>query len=749
MLKKFLLIFFITIISLICNLEGYIHALSLDVVSAYKSKIIIDNKLIPADGQTASNFTINLQDANGNFINANNIEHYKIFSNNKFDEIWSQINNRGQIIGTIKSTQAGISTLYTRINEVVLFSKPEITFHLPSDDILQNVGANDFGNYLETNLFDTNDNNFASLMKAQLYDDGDNFTKVDRLKFEPIGTGKEDWNLNLKVDFRYSYKVTALDKKGRIVKSYTGEISLQSNNEDIIKPKNYLFSTVVQGEQKFEHSLLFTKKGNYTIEIVDVSNPYVKPAEINVTVGDEKLTKNESFVKKITLLGPTTGTTNNKKVTIYGKIEGDIKNIDVYDGTRILNGQFARVNGIVKLQKKIPVPVSSQGTFTFQTPKLAEGKHEFMVTTPDKKIKSEKITIILDHTPPKIMAIETNPPEVYLQKTVDAGADFQIITYADTLEPLLSARCSFDNQIIQLQSTDEKKFIGTITAPQTCGEYKLECIIADLQGNEKTNNDIEVPMIKVCRDSTHSSAIVTIDTDQDGIPDSAEQGDTDRDSVPDYLESNKLDSNGNGKSDQMDTLNDTDGGGVANIVEKMNLTDPLDASDDQVQENLVTSVVQPVLPINIIPEKNNSEIEVNPVHTMHSSSVNLPPDQIHWVLAKKIDRYNDRIMVYWEKANDDNDEISKYRIEFGLNKNKLNHFDMTIDDRTQWYIEGLDLSQKYFFRVIAIDKDGLWGMPSPEYEISPLMKTGGNIWWGLLFLILFLLFFWEGFLKIR
>jgi hypothetical protein len=77
----------------------------------------------------------------------------------------------------------------------------------------------------------------------------------------------------------------------------------------------------------------------------------------------------------------------------------------------------------------------------------------------------------------------------------------------------------------------------------------------------------------------------------------------------------------------------------------------------------------------------------------------------------------DRVTLFWTAAEDDK-AIAQYEILFGNNPQNLDQKNITPDDRTQWYIDQLSPTDKYYFQVIAVDTDGNAGTPSNVVEGS-------------------------------
>jgi hypothetical protein len=131
--------------------------------------------------------------------------------------------------------------------------------------------------------------------------------------------------------------------------------------------------------------------------------------------------------------------------------------------------------------------------------------------------------------------------------------------------------------------------------------------------------------------------------------------------------------------------------------------------------------------------------EVNP-----SSNGGISPTAVTNLSAVSGDK---KITLFWSPAKDDT-KIIKYRVMYGLEKHDLNKFNTTPDNRTQWYVDGLDIGRKYFFQVFAIDTEGKTGVGSniveattkgtSKYNKLPKKAptSGGNHWIPAVFALL-------------
>jgi len=626
--------------------------------SKYRSTIKSAVTTLPADGVSLSPITVQVKDAYGNAVPGQAV---KVFSSRNEDVInlAGKTDINGLVKGTVFSTTPGVSIISALVNEEMLFEKAEVVFHLPATP-MGAAGQSGIGRFL----------------KAQLFTD--DFEEVAYLSIEGLPA-------EVLTEEGYTFRVLAKDTNGNVVKNYEGQVRFSSNDSGASLPVDYTFTRTDQGQHEFAVAAAFATPGKRTLTVTDIAASTIQgQVELNVVSKDRVV--EPPVGDGLVILTPNPGTFSSPRMTITGRGEPGVP-IKITDGPTVLVEDLS---------------LDINGDFFYQTPALADGRHLFRAELMDGSTFSNVVEIRIDNTPPRVLAVEVDPPN-----GVAAGGVFRVSVSSN--EPLSTATCTF-NSVANALNRSGDNFVGDINAGQTCGTFPLACVVADILGNELQEN--AAATVQVCGNEPIVSGL---DTDADGLTDAVEGAteDEDSDSVPDYLESNLIDSNGNGIVDQKDPTNDTDKGGKNNITEKNEGLNALIPSDD--------------------------------------GGVNLPPTSVSNLSATPGEEL---VTLYWSPARDDK-AIARYKVIFGESPENMFGVNLTPDNRTQWYVDKLKPATKYFFKVIAVDSDGNEGVGSNFVEAStfgevfqsaavPESGSADNIWLPLLlsFLggILFLFF---------
>lgn len=413
--------------------------------SAYKTKVVLEDASIAADGESVGRFVIEVRDAYGNPVVGASVR--VVSSRNEDLVLYPKVSNEyGEIRGTVKSKTPGISTLSVLVGDTVVYEKPEIVFYLDRGG-MQNVGAPDFGQFL----------------KAQLFED----TEYQEIAYFSI----EDLPSEVLIDKRYTFRAIAKDEDGNVVPNYLGKVRFASSDNQSTLPADYDFDEIDQGAHTFALSIIFGSIGEHTLTVHDTGDFRIA-GEATVTVVNGSNVINDDEDEGITILTPLPGTFRSSRVTITGKAIGT-QYIKIEDGPTLL---------IEELE------VDPGGEFVYQTPALADGTHKFRASSVDGALISEEVTIRIDQSAPTVMLVEISP-----KKSMSEDEAFIISVASD--EPLSAASCVL-NEIQTPLALSGDKFVGTFQAPNKCGVYPISCTITDLLGNELAEPNAEV--LQVC-----------------------------------------------------------------------------------------------------------------------------------------------------------------------------------------------------------------------------------------------------------
>ncbi|MEK7544541.1 MAG: fibronectin type III domain-containing protein [Patescibacteria group bacterium] len=261
--------------------------------------------------------------------------------------------------------------------------------------------------------------------------------------------------------------LTVYDSSKNVVSNYTGKIhfSVTSANANLATlPDDYTFTAKDLGKHTFSLAFQFQQKGDYKIRATDILNDKIYGEKtITVTGG-----KDGSLVPSVSvnILAPTPGKTGQNVQTVSGTAAPG-KDVKIFDN----NAEIGKASA------------GLDGKFSFVTPSLPDGNHEFYVVAVDEKSvilgTSGKVKITVDATPPELTSVSFQPnidvaPEDPVQVTVVS-------------EPSLSKiSVSLGDTLLDLDpdTANPGNYTGTLAAPAQAGTYSVKVFMADELGNE-------------------------------------------------------------------------------------------------------------------------------------------------------------------------------------------------------------------------------------------------------------------------
>jgi hypothetical protein len=432
------------------------------VVSSYQSAIQLDRQSAVANG--VSNILLRgvIRDSNLNPLP--NIPIRILSSRGGIDTIITQpqTDQSGKFVSRIKSRTPGQVTLSVLAGDKKLFTEPTINFH--TDSKTKNIGAGGFGQFLQASLFGNNN-------RAQ--------TEYFVL---------EDLNSPLSINNNVSVKISAKDANGNVDPGYRGTIRFIVPTDPNAKiPADYTFTDADQGVHNFYLAISFGTIGQHKLVVKDTSDIRVagemdidvvpRPGDgSNIDINLEGSANLQAG--NISVNVPSTGSTfSSSRITLSGTAPG-IQNLQLFDGPTLVSNT---------------VPVNPDGTFTYQTPQLADGLHQFQFFSNDgtgQEFKSDKISVTIDQTPPSVLKVDLIPSN-------EAEPGEEVTVMVGSTEDLSLVEGIFQGQPLVFERMDERTFRAFIIAPNNGGAYPISVSAADLLGNTKNEPNAEVLYVKL------------------------------------------------------------------------------------------------------------------------------------------------------------------------------------------------------------------------------------------------------------
>lgn len=261
--------------------------------------------------------------------------------------------------------------------------------------------------------------------------------------------------------------VTAYDSSKNVVSNYAGKVhfSVTSPNANLATvPQDYTFAAKDLGKHTFSLAFQFQQEGDYKIRVVDTANDKIYGEKSFTVLGGKDGSAPASV--SVHIVTPTVGKTGQKVQTVSGtSVAG--KDVKIFDN----NTEIGKASA------------DAAGKFSFTTPSLPDGNHEFYAVAVDEKSvilgTSEKVKITVDATPPAITSL-TFQPDV----DVVPGDPVKVTIFS---EPNLSKiSVSLGDTLLDLNANSPggDSYAATLAAPMEAGKYSVKVFMADELGNE-------------------------------------------------------------------------------------------------------------------------------------------------------------------------------------------------------------------------------------------------------------------------
>jgi hypothetical protein len=295
----------------------------------------------------------------------------------------------------------------------------------------------------------------------------------------------EDLPASISTSQPVDFTVTALDANTKVSTSYRGTVhfsALGDNGIFVSLPKDYTYTTQDLGRHVFPLSLVFQQEGTYLLQVVDVKqSTLIGTTSVTVKAGGGVL---KSSSNKTIIGAPSPGSYSTSSLTITGS-GPDGKDVKIFDNDQEIASTVIKVDG----------------TFSYTTSPLPDGKHEFVARSLDQKGAvlgvSEKVVITIDTQPPSIVSVSVMP-------AFDVSPS-QLVQIELQSEPRLTkALLDVSGIVLELTEDLEKSglYHGTFAAPDREGEYTLKFTLRDSLGNE-SNLSHEAKLV------VHSAGLVS------------------------------------------------------------------------------------------------------------------------------------------------------------------------------------------------------------------------------------------------
>jgi len=548
-------------------------------------------------------------------------------------------------------------------------------FFLDDDQGMPAVGADGLGNFL----------------KAQIFDE------------EPVGLPAAYFTLEqlpstVMAGQNLTVQVVARDQNGEVVQGFAGTVRFSSSDDRATLPNDYVFTPTDQGMHTYYLAVKFGTPGEQTIAVHDL-NDFRISGELNVEVKSGMAPIDiPSQSASVSITFPANGGASSaSRVTIFGEATKCA-------AVTITDGPIELIHGL---------EVDSAGSFVYQTPRLADGYHEFLATCDeDATVISEKVRLKVDTSAPQVADVQISPAGM-----VQPGQEVSISVLGT--EPLTAAQVVLDGFATDLMvgpadgsglENDGMTFSGTVVVPNEPGQYPISVVIVDELGN---------------RFETATGGVINV-----GMAGSAGDG------------SEGGDAGGTGDavdSKQVFPLVATDG-----EVRKVTLSWTAPADAEGLTQYRVQYGIQgqPLTGVNMTPDARTSwyvgGLEPGVTYDFQVTGVYPGGDGVASNIAagtpiggattevqnlQATSGEIEKSTLTWE-APIDTDGLQKYQINFGLEGMDLLGQNITPDTRTSWYVDGLEPGVTYDFQVTPIYQTEGRGVPSNVAPGTPALPDG-------------------------
>lgn len=414
-------------------------------LSVEKSTVQINKTMIKSDGIDLANVKVKLVDDFENALVGHSVKLLSSRSEDKIQAKSSVTNENGEMEFVVASSTKGLSgfTIMDTTEDAILDQRLSVAF--VEGTVMADAGGD--------------------LIKTAWAQDAGPLTGFELMEFPT----------SIKAKQNVSFKVRAIDAQGLTVQNYTGTIRFSAegdNSSGVDLPENYKFLAEDLGEHQFNLGLSFTEAGTYKVLVNDINDKFKqgeKTLVVSSASGANGSLDGETPSGNATINSPAPGTYSQNVQTISGTVPSSTL-AQIFDNNMMIGS----------------TPVGVTGAFSFQTPVLNEGNHEFYVVAMDQvtnevKATSNKVAVKIDTSAPEIEQLDISP-----KTGITAGSVIDIAIYSDA--NLSQAAAIFNFDIVELTPSieDPSKYVGQIQAPAQPGIYPMDFLLVDELGNEVT-----------------------------------------------------------------------------------------------------------------------------------------------------------------------------------------------------------------------------------------------------------------------
>jgi len=286
--------------------------------------------------------------------------------------------------------------------------------------------------------------------------------------FEVI-LGKEEAKVGEALDIT----ISAVDKNGKIVTDYMGDILVFSESDaqaefpNDLAENSYSFTAVNEGSVKFENAVRFKNTGTQDVYVYDLNDENILwVAEVEITQEDT-----ESNID-ISILSPENGVTLGRN------------NITVSGTTR----KNYQVRITVNDDQDIFTTSNEDGVFEKEVTDLIQGTNTFIaeILNADNEVigTSERVDIKIDSQLPEFKRITITP-------IWEVQAESQISIEVVSNTGLSEVQAIINDIIIKLEEGKDGIYTAKTVAPKIPGDYPVDIVLKNEFANEVTEREVE------------------------------------------------------------------------------------------------------------------------------------------------------------------------------------------------------------------------------------------------------------------